>query len=96
MANIRSLAASGLFSVRWALLVVSLVCSPVSAEAKYRFNAGDVIEISIAGMLELRQRVTVQLDGSISLPLLETLNVAGSSVSEGPGYFFRNYFCYPL
>jgi polysaccharide export outer membrane protein len=50
--------------------------------AQYRLSAGDVIEVAVAGVPELRQRVTVQLDGSISLPLLGTLVVAGSSASE--------------
>jgi polysaccharide export outer membrane protein len=61
---------------------MGLLCSAVSAKAEYRLNAGDVIEIAVAGVPELRQRVTVQLDGSISLPLLGNLMVAGSTSSE--------------
>ena len=64
------------------LLAVSLLCSIAPAKAEYRLDAGDVIEISVAGVPELRQRVTVQLDGTISFPILGTLAVAGLPPSE--------------
>jgi polysaccharide export outer membrane protein len=49
---------------------------------EYRLDVGDVIEISVAGMPELRQRVPVQLDGSISMPRLGRLQVAGTTAGE--------------
>ena len=60
----------------------ALLFSAQNAKAEYRLSAGDVIEVAVAGVPELRQRVTVQLDGSISMPLLGTLIVAGSSPFE--------------
>ena len=84
MTSIRSHACTVFSSTRWFLLsvILTVLCSTNSAKAEYRLHAGDVIEIAVAGMPELRQRVTVQMDGSISLPLLGTLIVAGSSASE--------------
>jgi polysaccharide export outer membrane protein len=57
-----------------------IVVQPATAE--YRLGPGDVIEVSVAGLPEYRHRVTVQLDGSISLPLLGTIVVAGARPSE--------------
>jgi polysaccharide export outer membrane protein len=82
MTNVLSFFCPRAIASRWGLLAVSLLCSAVSAKAEYRLNAGDVIEVAVAGVPELRQRVTVQLDGSISLPLLGNLMLAGSTSSE--------------
>jgi len=54
--------------------------SPVHAE--YRLQPGDIIEVSVAGAPELRQRVPVELDGSISFPLIGSVHVAGLQPSE--------------
>ena len=51
-------------------------------EAEYRLHVGDVIEISVARLPALKQRVPVQLDGTISFPLLGTLPVANLSPAE--------------
>lgn len=67
---------------RWGVLFVSLLCSAIPSKAEYRLDVGDVLEISVAGVPELRQRVAVQLDGSISYPLLGTFVVAGLPPSE--------------
>lgn len=67
--------------------VAALVCIPVLlfstvAKAEYRVQAGDVIEISVANAPDLRQRVPVQLDGTISAPLVGTIHAEGASISE--------------
>jgi polysaccharide biosynthesis/export protein len=65
------------------LLSGVLLCSAVpAAGGEHRVDVGDVLEIAVAGVPELRQRVTVQLDGSISYPLLGTFVVAGLPPSE--------------
>src|SRR5215218_2683905 len=70
-----------LFSIG-ALTCCMLLCSAIPARAEYLIGVGDALEISVAGVPELRQRVTVELDGSISYPLLETtFMVAGLSPS---------------
>jgi polysaccharide export outer membrane protein len=65
-----------------AVLLAWLLCSPVSGAAEYRLDVGDALEISVAGVPDLRQRVTVELDGNISFPLLGTLEVGGLAPSE--------------
>src|SRR5258705_10621029 len=66
-----------------ALLSGVLLYSAIPATGgEHRMDVGDVLEISVAGVPELRQRVTVQLDGSISYPLLGTFVVAGLPPSE--------------
>ncbi len=55
-----------------ALICGALLWSAISARAEYLVDVRDTLEISVAGVPELRQRVVVQLDGSISYPLLGT------------------------
>src|SRR5262245_47967698 len=71
-----------LVGAKWGFLCVSLICLGVPSKAEYRLDVGDVLEISVAGVPDLRQRVAVQLDGSISYPLLGTFVVAGLTPSE--------------
>jgi polysaccharide export outer membrane protein len=82
MAGVRwySLSAGALKTL--AVLSAWLLWSPVSGAAEYRLDVGDVLEISVAGVPDLRQRVTVELDGNISFPLLGTLEVSGLAPSE--------------
>src|ERR1700688_1532719 len=63
-------------------LAAALLCSMTPAKAEYSLHVGDVIEISVARLPELKQRVPVQLDGTISFPLLGTLPVANLSPAE--------------
>jgi polysaccharide export outer membrane protein len=49
------------------------------ARSEYRVGAGDVLEISVAGIPELKQQVPVQADGTISFPLLGAISVGGLS-----------------
>jgi polysaccharide export outer membrane protein len=64
------------------LLTAALLCSIAPAKAEYRLHVGDVIEISVARLPELKQRVHVQMDGTISFPLLGALAVADLSPAE--------------
>ena len=48
-----------------------------AAAAEYRLDVGDVIEISIARIPMLQRRVPIQLDGTVSFPLLGSVVVAG-------------------
>jgi len=64
------------------LLFCALLVWSIPAKAEYRIEAGDTLEIAVAGMPDWRQRIEVQLDGTISYPLLGTLVVAGLSPSE--------------
>ena len=64
------------------LLAAALLCSVTPAKAEYRLHAGDVIEISVARLPELKQRAPVQVDGTISYPLLGTVSVVDLSTAE--------------
>jgi polysaccharide biosynthesis/export protein len=64
-------------SIKWGLVAVGLTISVTQARAEYRINIGDVLEVAVAGVPELRHRAAVQMDGNISLPLAGTLSVAG-------------------
>jgi polysaccharide export outer membrane protein len=56
---------------------VSLAISVTQAKAEYRVNIGDVLEVAVPGVPELRYRAPVQMDGNISLPVVGILPVAG-------------------
>ena len=63
--------------IKWGLVAVGLTISVTQAKAEYRVNVGDVLEVAVAGVPELRHRAPVQMDGNISLPLVGMLPVAG-------------------
>ena len=66
----------------WGPLCVGLAISVTQAKAEYRVNIGDVLEIAVAGVPELRYRAPVQLDGNMSLPLVGMLPVAGLTLPQ--------------
>lgn len=63
--------------IKWALVAVGLTISVTQARAEYLVNIGDVLEVAVAGVPELRHRAAVQMDGNVSLPLAGSLPVAG-------------------
>jgi polysaccharide export outer membrane protein len=74
--------ATRLFWFEFLLFAAAMLCAASPAKADYRLHVGDVIEISVARAPELKQRVPVQLDGSISFPMMGNLPVAGLTPSE--------------
>jgi polysaccharide export outer membrane protein len=64
------------------LLAAGLTISMSQAKAEYIASVGDVLEVSVAGVPELKQRAAVQIDGNISLPLVGILQVAGLSLPQ--------------
>jgi polysaccharide biosynthesis/export protein len=62
------------------ILSIAAISSDVFAET--RLAAGDVVEIAVTGVPELRQRSTVNHDGEISLPLIGEVKVIGLPLSE--------------
>jgi polysaccharide biosynthesis/export protein len=64
------------------LVASCLAWSAAAARDEYHLAAGDVIEISVARISELQRRVPINADGSISFPLLGTVEVAGLSLSQ--------------
>jgi polysaccharide export outer membrane protein len=59
-----------------------LLWSAGATSAEYRLAAGDVIEMSVEGQPELRQRALVQIDGSISAPVIGTVPAVGRTTSD--------------
>jgi polysaccharide export outer membrane protein len=78
----RGVRAPDIAGVMWVLCAILLLCATTQAKADYRLHVGDVIEISVARAPELKQRVPVQLDGSISFPMLGSLRVVGLTPAE--------------
>ncbi|WP_336489266.1 polysaccharide biosynthesis/export family protein [Methylobacterium nigriterrae] len=50
--------------------------------AESRIEAGEVLEVAVLGVPELRQRVTVNRDGHAGFALIGRMNVVGLSVTE--------------
>lgn len=66
-----------------ALAALATACLDVRpAAAEYMLRTGDVLEISVAGAPDLRQRAPIGLDGSVSLPLIGEVAAAGRSMAE--------------
>lgn len=72
-------------------LVAALLCQIVAVAAastqkpsarQFHVHAGDVIEIAVAGLPELRMRGSVQPDGVVTFPLFGDLEVAGLSTAQ--------------
>ena len=68
--------------VKWCAVAVGLTMSISQVKAEYRVNVGDVLEVAVAGVPELRSRAPVQIDGNISLPLVGMLQVAGLPLQQ--------------
>lgn len=71
-----------LASLASGVLLSAGLASPSSAEVLYRLSAGDTVEIALAGIPEQRQRAVIQLDGTIALPAVGSVAVAGLTASE--------------
>jgi polysaccharide export outer membrane protein len=64
--------------------VVTFILLPGNAAigSEYKLSSGDVIELSVIGFADIKQRSTVGVDGEISLPLIGQVRAAGLSVEE--------------
>ncbi len=56
---------------------ITLLWAQGVCRAEYQLAPGDVVEISVAAMPELRQRIPVQPDGTIIVPMLGAVTAAG-------------------
>lgn len=63
-------------------VVVVLASSGNCLGAPYRLAPGDTVEVSIGGMPEQRNRLQIQIDGTIALPGVGTVDVAGLTPAE--------------
>jgi polysaccharide export outer membrane protein len=53
-----------------------------AADALYKLSPGDVLEVSVWKEADLLKQVIIAPDGTISLPLVETIMAAGKTVTE--------------
>src|SRR3990170_280599 len=73
-----------MFNAKWIciLSVVGLIgLGSKPAQAGYKLQPGDVLEVSVVGLPEFRQKSTVNLDGEVTLPMIATVKVAGLELS---------------
>lgn len=82
MKSIRGYRGSKTRHGRWMIAATMLLWSASTSQAEYRLDVDDVVEIAVAGVPDLKQRVTVQVDGTISFPLLGTLPIRGLTATE--------------
>lgn len=54
--------------------------APVATQ--YRLNIGDVLELSVRGFPELRQKAIVEMDGEVALPLAGRVRVIGMPIAD--------------
>jgi polysaccharide biosynthesis/export protein len=67
----------------WIMQSLAVLIFPTSSEAsEYRLGVGDVLELSIIGSPEVRQRIPVDIDGDASFPLIGEMQVAGITMSD--------------
>src|SRR5271169_3387337 len=68
--------------LQWVVAAAAFVLTPGIASAEYLLGVGDVIEITVARVPDLQRRVPVQMDGTISFPMLGSINALGISQLE--------------
>ncbi len=77
-----SIATALMAGCRMVIGALALVASQVPATGEYLVAPGDVVEVVVTGTPDWRQRSPVGADGTISLPILGMIRIAGLSVSE--------------
>ncbi|NIX78081.1 polysaccharide biosynthesis/export family protein [Microvirga terricola] len=65
-----------------ALSIVCLLPAVPTLASEYRLDVGDVLELSIMGSPEVRQRIPIDLNGDASFPLIGEMQVVGMSLPE--------------
>src|SRR5271166_4555202 len=71
-----------LFFQRFGAVALAILFCASPAAADYPIQAGDVVEVSIGGLVDFHQRAVVQQDGTVNFPQLGTISVDGSLASQ--------------
>jgi len=79
--NHRSNTFSRIPAMFWAAVAV-LMSGQACLGAQYKLAPGDTVEVSIGGVPEQRNRMQIQIDGTIALPWVGTMTVAGLTPAE--------------
>jgi polysaccharide export outer membrane protein len=72
------------------LLAALLLLTPTVAWSGYKLQSGDILEISITGAPELKQRSPIGLEGEISVPLVGQMQIRGLTIAEAREKIIRN------
>ena len=56
--------------------------SPTPARADYHLGSGDILEIAVFGVPDFKRRMTVNIDGDVSVPFLGEVHAADLSLGE--------------
>ncbi len=64
------------------IVAVAVASTERPPAAQFHVHAGDVIEVAVAGLPELRMRGSVQPDGVVTFPLFGEMEVAGLSTAQ--------------
>jgi polysaccharide export outer membrane protein len=63
-------------------MALALLASTACFASQYRLAAGDTVEVTIGGASEQRHKAQIQVDGTIALPGIGTVEVAGMTTAE--------------
>ena len=63
-------------------LAIAVVSIHVCLASEYHLAPGDTVEVAIAGLPDQHHRATIQLDGTIALPGIGSVSVAGLSLPD--------------
>lgn len=74
--------ADGLWFQRLGAMALAILFCASPASADYPIQAGDVVEVSIGGLLDFHHKAVVQQDGTVNFPQLGTIFIGGSLASE--------------
>ncbi len=66
---------------RLAILGGALLAAGAAAGADYRLHPGDIVEMSVAGTPQLGLRAPLQLDGTLTFPLVGTIEAADATIA---------------
>lgn len=70
---------------------VALAASAISAPSGYQLTTDDQIAIEVYGEDELRSAVRLNADGSVSLPLLGSVHLAGLTLNQAAARLTESY-----
>jgi polysaccharide export outer membrane protein len=69
-------------SIAGLAICASLLFPSSQVPAAYLLQSGDVLELVVAGVPDLRQRATVGIDGDVSFPLVGQLAAGGKDIAD--------------
>jgi polysaccharide export outer membrane protein len=63
-------------------MVIAVGLLNTVAQAEYRLGPGDILELVVVGLPDLRERVLIDVDGLAHFPLIGPIQVAGATVAQ--------------